>query len=295
MRLITILVLALMAAPVTAQEALDLNWGEAGLQQADVSGYAFNYVETGDGAPVVLVHGALSDYRYWQHTVAAGASRYRMIAYSQRGFYPNVVEESEAVQSAWTDVDDLEGFIEALDVGPVHLVGHSSGGHTALLLTIRRPDLVRSLVLEEGGFVTEGSAKTVQALASFPPIIGQYIQMYAAGDVEAALTVFLDSVLGEGGFAALPDAIKQSAFDNAHTMGRRANPPLTCAQAGSVRVPTLVILGGRTPQDVQDFMSGLKDCLQGEETATIAGVSHDIHTGQPQAFNTLVFKFLEKQ
>jgi len=41
--------------------------------------------------------------------------------------------------------DDAAGLIEALDLGPVHLVGASMGGMISQMLAARRPDLVRSL------------------------------------------------------------------------------------------------------------------------------------------------------
>ena len=41
--------------------------------------------------------------------------------------------------------DDAAGLIEALELGPVHLVGASMGGMVAQVLAARRPDLVRSL------------------------------------------------------------------------------------------------------------------------------------------------------
>ncbi|MGL5850212.1 MAG: alpha/beta fold hydrolase, partial [Phycicoccus sp.] len=46
---------------------------------------------------------------------------------------------------------DVTGVLDALDVAPVDLVGHSLGGLVALRVAAGRPDLVRRLVLEDVG------------------------------------------------------------------------------------------------------------------------------------------------
>ncbi|MEJ0066152.1 MAG: alpha/beta hydrolase [Caulobacteraceae bacterium] len=48
-----------------------------------------HYIEAGIGAPVVFVHGSLSDYGYWEAQVRAFAEKYRAIAYSRRYDWPN--------------------------------------------------------------------------------------------------------------------------------------------------------------------------------------------------------------
>ncbi len=48
-------------------------------------------------------------------------------------------------------VDDMIAFIEGLSLGPVDLIGHSRGGHLAFRLALKRPELLRKLVLAEPG------------------------------------------------------------------------------------------------------------------------------------------------
>src|SRR4029077_13894954 len=46
-------------------------------------------------------------------------------------------------------VDDLADVIRALDAAPAHVVGISPGGTICLLLAVRHPELVRTLILED--------------------------------------------------------------------------------------------------------------------------------------------------
>ena len=115
-----------------------------------VDGVELHYVERGHGEPVVLIHGSLADYTYWEDSdqIAPLAERYRVIAYSRRYNHPNR-NEPVGDHSAVVETRDLAGLLDRLGTGPVHLVGHSYGAYTALLFALEHPGRVRSLVLAE--------------------------------------------------------------------------------------------------------------------------------------------------
>ena len=98
-----------------------------------------------------MVHGGLEDYRTWSPQLAPlAASHYRAIAYSRRYNFPNRNATRDAANySAQVDADDLAMLIEQLQLGPVHLVGHSYGAVGALLFATENPELVRTLTLSE--------------------------------------------------------------------------------------------------------------------------------------------------
>ena len=118
-----------------------------GVKTAKVNGTTLAYCEQGEGAPVVFVHGALSDVRIWQAQREALAQKYRAISYSLRYHCPNAPAPPGAEHSIDEHVDDLQALIQALGAQPAHLVGNSSGGFMCLYLAMRAPELVRSLVL----------------------------------------------------------------------------------------------------------------------------------------------------
>jgi non-heme chloroperoxidase len=129
---------------------------EAAMQTAEqpyrvvIDGNEIHYIESGSGEPVVLVHGSLVDYGYWQESnqVAPLAEAYRVIAYSRRYNHPNR-NPLAGHHSAVVEARDLGLLLDELGTGPVHLVGHSYGAYTALLFALEHPDRVRSLVLGE--------------------------------------------------------------------------------------------------------------------------------------------------
>ena len=119
------------------------------MPQRRVNGVELSYIEQGTGTPVVFVHGAWMDLRYWEPQRQAIATQYRFMAYSLR--YHGTAPWPDAGQhySLATHAADLTTFIRQLHAGPVHLVGLSSGGRLVTMVTVEHPDLVRSLTVLE--------------------------------------------------------------------------------------------------------------------------------------------------
>src|SRR6266446_7295196 len=118
-------------------------------RQLHVNGVDLSYLDQGTGAPVVFVHGAFSDLRFWEPQRQVIAQQYRFIAYNYR--YHGTAPWPDAGQdySAATHTADLAAFIRELNAGPVHLVTLSYGGLLATLVASEHPELLRSLTLAE--------------------------------------------------------------------------------------------------------------------------------------------------
>src|SRR5215510_6974920 len=119
------------------------------MRQLRVNGVDLSYIAQGTGMPVVFVHGAWMDLRYWEPQRQDIATQYRFIAYNLR--YHGTAPWPDAGQhySVATHAAELAGFIRQLHAGPVHLVGLSSGGLLVTMVALAPPDLVRSLTLAE--------------------------------------------------------------------------------------------------------------------------------------------------
>ncbi|GAA2741027.1 alpha/beta hydrolase [Kitasatospora cinereorecta] len=104
-------------------------------------------IEDRTGEPVVLVHGNVSSGVFWHSTMAALPTRYRPLAPDLRGFGSTEPLPVDATRGLRDHSEDLLSFLQALALGPVHLVGWSMGGGVVLQLLRDRPDLVRSLTL----------------------------------------------------------------------------------------------------------------------------------------------------
>jgi len=145
---------------------------------------------------------------------------------------PEALEPDEEI-TLDTFVEDLAFFIKALDLAPVHLVGHSSpGAFGGLILAQRYPELLRSLVLLEppafpllGVNIPPTPPQVLRLLARNPRAgigflkfgargIGPAMKAFERGDNERGQRVFMTAVAGKERVAAIPDEMFQTFVGN---------------------------------------------------------------------------------
>ena len=121
-------------------------------QTVDVDGMTVHYLEQGDGAPLILLHGGLATAGMsWTHAMPMLAGRYRVVAPDSRGHggTDNPADHLGYDQMA----DDVARLIEAWGLERPVVVGYSDGAQVALEFGLRHPGVARALVL--GGVVSE--------------------------------------------------------------------------------------------------------------------------------------------
>jgi 3-oxoadipate enol-lactonase len=105
--------------------------------------------EHGIGETVLLIHGLGSSTEDWQPQVDALAQRFRVVTYDVRGH--GRTGKPRGRYSVPQFADDAAALIQALGLGPVHVVGLSMGGMIGFQLAADHPELVRSLVIVNSG------------------------------------------------------------------------------------------------------------------------------------------------
>jgi pimeloyl-ACP methyl ester carboxylesterase len=281
---------------------------------ATINGTELAYIEHGQGPPVVFVHGGVGDYREWDLQVPAFAVSFRTIALSCRGAWPNRKLEANEEITLDTFVEDLAAFITALDLAPVHLVGHSSpGGFGGLLLAHRHPKLLRSVVLLEppafpllGVNIPPTPTQVLRLLARNPRAGIGFIKLgtrgirpamkaFDRGDDEGGLRIFMEAVAGHEPVNSIPEQTFQAFVGNVgpfKAQMRAGFPEFGKHDASSVRVPTLLVSGGRTPAALTAVTDRLEELLPDVSRLNIAGASHNMFHSHPVEFNAGVIEFI---
>jgi pimeloyl-ACP methyl ester carboxylesterase len=127
------------------------NWRDGFVE---TNGIRMHYWRTGDGSrpPVVLSHGATDSGLCWSRTARALESDYDVIMVDARGhgLSDKPAEDYGPRQSA----ADLAGLIRGLGIERPHLIGHSMGGEISANCAADFPELPRSLVVIDSGFIS---------------------------------------------------------------------------------------------------------------------------------------------
>jgi pimeloyl-ACP methyl ester carboxylesterase len=280
-----------------------------------IDGSRFEYVEAGSGDPLVLVHGSASDYRTWHAQRDAFAERFRTIAYSRRYHWPNRPIPEDVDYAMTEHVDDLQVVLRTLGATPAHLIGHSYGAFLCLLLALRAPRLVHTLVLAEPPVIT--------LLVSMPPKLPELIKLlvtrpragmaiikfgrqgvvpavkaFRQGEVDAGIRTYGDAVFGRGGYHRLSESRKAQVQDNCtNVKAELLGPgfaPLDVDAVRSVDVPTLLVTGEQSIPLFRHLTDRLEELVPRSERTAIPDASHLMHEDNASAYNAVVLSFIRK-
>lgn len=236
----------------------------------DANGVHTYYDEHGSGEPLLLLHGGLVDGDSFAQQTPAFAERFRVIVPDRRGH--GRTADVDGPISYDVMADDTIAFIEALGIGPAHLVGWSDGGDVGLLVAIKRPNLVRRLVTIGSNFSADGlTREAAEAFKPDTPTSAVPI-MHETWKVNAVEPDRFDAVL---------EKMQQCWFDYA----------IPTADLARITAPTLVMVGD---DDITRFEHTIElyDTIPDAQLAVIPGTSHLVPLEKPDLVNQLVLDFL---
>jgi pimeloyl-ACP methyl ester carboxylesterase len=233
------------------------------------------YEQLGSGRPVILVDGALCSRAFGPMPELAKllAPHFTVINYDRRGR-----NESGDTQpySPEREIEDIEALIEATG-GPVFLAGISSGA--ALALGAAAAGLnIKKLALYEAPYMVDKAGHQPP-----PDAEVQLKAMIAAGRRGDAVKFFMKDMVGIPAFFVfimriMPIFSKLKAV--AHTLPYDAAVMngfvLPVQKAASVKVPTLVGGGEKSPASMQNSVKQLADTIPGSELKMFKGQTHNI-------------------
>ena len=287
----SVLLLAALASPVRSQES------GSGVQAVLANGYRFAYVESGAGKTVILVHGALGDYRYWDPVTTTGGRPTRFISYSLRYHAPNPWRPDDPPSGYETSAADLAAIIRALRLDRPVLVGYSWGGGVALQAALRFPDLVGGLVLAEpvADSMIENPEARASTAARTREIYAQALAQDPDRQAESAVRSLIEAWRGQGEWSRVPAAERERLLENAHSIRSSAapQPALSCAAVGRLTIPVLLVGGGSSASRFRDTLDGLARCLPAAERVTIPSAGHDFPLTHAAEFGTVLARFLD--
>jgi pimeloyl-ACP methyl ester carboxylesterase len=268
------------------------------LQTIRIGDITLAHRATGDGDPVLLIHGALAADTMLPLAGAPALSGFRRILYHRRGYGHSPRPEPVRPVTLAEHAHDALGLLDHHGISAAHVAGHSMGALIALTLAARHPRRVTSLALLEPPTAFR-RPPGAQWLAGILPLA----QTYAAGDVPGTVRGFYDSIHQPGWKArmehARPGTFEQSVQDAAIAFesdlpGTDWNDGLHADQVAAVRCPVLSVLGTSTLPVFADGRKLLHDWFPWCQDADIDGADHMLPIEYPDATAAAIASFLAR-
>jgi len=249
-------------------------------------GQQISYWRSGEGPPVVLVHGAINDRVAWILVHPLLEKRFTVYAMNRRG------REGSGPPAPHTfeqEVDDLIAVLEAAGE-PVHLVGHS-GGAICSLGAVLRTDRLRSLTLYEPPAIEVGASVDFSAITEL---------VHAGKNEEAALLFFREGPqVPESDLDLLrASPIWQSIVDLAPTMPHEFEAlvgfDFNASHYQDLSIPLLLLVGADSPPNLKSINQSLRDAVPAARYVEMPGQQHGANLAAPQMFVDELTKFFDQ-
>lgn len=244
------------------------------------------------GAPLVILHGLYGNQGNWSTHARELAEHYAVYAFDARNHGQSPDAPSMRLDEMAADVADT---MDSLGLASAHLLGHSMGGKTAMLLALQQPQRARSLIVVDIAPVAydRGDDKTLQAL------VGLDLRgLQSRADADARLA---ERIENKAVRAFLLTNLQRAADGS---FAWRINLPVIAQYFAELtgwpaiekvyEGPVLFIRGERSDYILPEYYAATGRLFPRATMKTVANAGHWVHSEKPEAVQRLVVNFLKE-
>ncbi|QLC73666.1 alpha/beta fold hydrolase [Pseudomonas sp. LPB0260] len=249
-----------------------------------------SYLATGQGHPVVLIHGVGLNKEMWGGQIVGLAPHFRVIAYDMLGHGASALPPADAGLPDYAE--QLRELLEHLDLPRVAVVGFSMGGLVARAFALQQPARLSALVVLNSVFnrSPEQRAGVIERTA-------QVAEFGPAANAEAALARWFSREYQAANPAQIA-AIRQVLAGN-DPQGYLTTYSLFATQdmygadeLSSIQAPTLIATGELDPGSTPEMARQLAARIPGAQAAILEEQRHMMPVESPRLVNQLLLDFL---
>jgi pimeloyl-ACP methyl ester carboxylesterase len=238
------------------------------------SGVRIEYLEVGEGTPIVYLHGGGGVFRNAAFMPALASSSYRVLAPSRPGYDGS----AGTCASAREDAEVMLAFIRAVVDGPVHVIAESAGGAAGCWLAVLEPELIESLILA-------APAAFADASHASPPASPEAMERRLFGSQPAWSEPPTEADRAARQRNAIANAAKLRPADgNADLLERLAE----------IRAPTLILWGTADEIIPSESSQLYVQRIPKSYRIFIFGAAHSLPVAACRQFVTLATDFLQR-
>jgi pimeloyl-ACP methyl ester carboxylesterase len=260
----------------------------AELARAEVNGFPVAYRELGEGPPLVLLHGFLSDSRCWRRQLEDLSDGFRVLAWDAPGAGSSSDPPDPFTTADWARC--LAGLLDLLGIESAHILGLSWGGILAQEFYRSYPDRVRTLILCDtyagwkGSLPESACKKRLQRCyleSSLSP--EEFVPRWVPEFFTEAASDDLKEEMAEVVSEFHPLGFRLMAKSSADTDTTDLLP--------DIGVPTLLVWGDGDRRSPMSIAERFRDAIPDAELVVIANAGHVSNMEQPEKFDARVRRF----
>jgi pimeloyl-ACP methyl ester carboxylesterase len=252
-------------------------------------GTRIGYRRSGDGPPLVLVHGTAADHSRWSPVLPALEEHSTVYALDRRGRGSSGDADGYAIER---EFEDVAAMVDSIGE-PVNVLGHSYGGLCALEAALLTRN-VRKLMLYDPGIEVAGEE-------IYPrEVIERMEAMLDAGDRNEVIVTTMREVAGLSPetveyMRSLP--VWRARVAAAHTIPRELRAVkgygLDPERFRELEAPTLLLSGGESPTAMRKAAEAVDETLPDSRLVIMPGQGHSAMDTGTELFTAEVLNFLE--
>jgi len=250
-------------------------------------GTAIAYRKSGTGSPLVLIHGSTADHTRWNSILPDLEKRLTVYAVDRRGRGKSGDGDTYDLER---EFEDIVAVVEAAG-SRVNLLGHSFGALCAMDAALRT-DRLNKLILYEPVFPVEG-------IELYEPGAREKLEaILKEGDREKLLISFFRDIvkMSEKDIDVLKrEPAWQARLAAAHTLVREMgdeNYRFEPARFKDLAVPTLLLLGEKSPPFLKKPTEKLAAALPNSQVVVLPGQGHAAMSTAPELFINEIIQFI---
>ena len=227
----------------------------------------YNYEWDHEGEAVVLLHGGLSKTSSWDYLMVPPLEdEFHVFAYDRTGH--GFTGDQPGSLHFEFQCQEAIAYLEDVVKEPAHLIGYSDGGIIALMVAIKRPELVKSIV-------------AIGANYHYSAPLKDFLEARVSEEDQAEYNLIS------------PDA-PHTLLEKTIRMNEiwKTEPDISLSEIASIQCPVLVMAGD---DDViaHDHTISLYEALPLGQLAIIPGTSHGLVKEKPALLIAVMMQFLE--
>ena len=257
----------------------------------------YHYEITGEGKPIVLLHGFTGSHDTWLPFISEWKDDFKLITIDLPGHGKTITDTPRTMEAC---CHDLRQLFDDLELTSFHLVGYSMGGRVALSFAMLFPRYISSLILESSSPGLRSRDEQRQRIKN-----DEKLAQKLETDGLEAFVDFWESIPLFASQRMLEEHQQQSIraerlsqterglSDSLRYMGT-GRQPSWWGKLAELRIPVLLIVGELDEKFI-NINQEMERLFPTVELTIVENVGHAIHVEEPEKFGKLIIAFILKQ